>query len=105
MMPLGLFHLPVEQEPRAVLLSVKSSCVGLLHHQGQEPQTCASLGELPSGKDKMFQQPAGHRGCTAPYLPVEGDNKILVHRVHGLSEGWIGPSDILFGRLTKQSLT
>lgn len=47
----------------------------------------------------------GHRGCTAPYLPVEGDNKILVHWVHGLSEGWIGPSDILFGRLTKQSLT
>lgn len=43
MMPLGLFHLPVEWEPRAVPLSVKSSCVGLLRHlRAGATNTCKS---------------------------------------------------------------
>lgn len=62
MMPLGLFHLPLEWEPRAVPLSVKSSCVGLLHHhRAGATNTCKSWGASHSGKDKMSQR-TGHRG-------------------------------------------
>lgn len=56
MMPLGLFHLPVEREPRAVPLSVKSSCVGLLHHHraGAANMRQSWSASLP-GQDKMSQ--------------------------------------------------
>lgn len=62
MMPLGLFHLPVEREPRAVPLSVKSSCVGLLHHcRAGATNTWKSWRVSHSGWDKMSQR-NGHGG-------------------------------------------
>lgn len=62
MMPLGLFHLPVEREPGAVPLSVKSSCVGLLHHRrAGATNTCKSWRVSHSSKDKMSQR-NGHGG-------------------------------------------
>lgn len=73
MMPLRLFHLPVEQEPRTVPLSVKSSCVGLLHHhRAGATNTCESWRVLHSGKDKMSRR-NGHGGVSAPELSVTGN--------------------------------
>lgn len=92
MMPLGLFHLPVEPEPRAVPLSVKPSCVGLLHHRrAGATNTCESWRVSCSGKDKMSQR-NGHGGIfqllqlfvmgSAGGSCAERDDKTRVHWTH-----------------------